>query len=74
MEKNQIKSLISEHSSQLHQLAYEKSLMQKKTDEITVKMQEITGIVAAMQYVEQECGKSVEVTHKEGDQSQQKTS
>lgn len=53
MEKNQIKSLISEHSSQLHQLAYEKSLMQKKTDEITVKMQEITGIVAALQYVEQ---------------------
>lgn len=53
MDKTQIKQLITEHSSQLHQLAYEKSLMQKKTDEITVKMQEITGIVAALQYVEQ---------------------
>lgn len=65
MGKDQIKSLITEHSGQLHQLAYEKSLMQNKTEEINVKMQEIKGIVAALQYIEQMTSDPVEVKTEE---------
>lgn len=53
MEKNQIKLLISEHGSQLHKLADDILRLQEKIEELTVKRQEITGIVAALQYVEQ---------------------
>lgn len=53
MEKNQIKSLITEHSSQLHQLADDILRLQEKIEELTVKRREINGIVAALQYVEQ---------------------
>lgn len=52
MNKDQIKSLLDEHKTQLHSLAYEDSLLQKKSNEIAAKMQEITGIVAALEYVD----------------------
>lgn len=52
MDKNQIKSLISENRAQLHGLANDILSLQEKIDEIKVKRQGVVGIIAALEFIE----------------------